>query len=247
MDIPELANALTLYLAPFLPYLLKAGEKAAEEAGKKLGEESWNKAKSLWSKLRPKVEAKSSALEAAQDVGESPSDEDALASLHQQVKKLLNIDPSLADELSALLVTNDASIQVIVSGKGGVGVGGDAVGSTIITGDGNAVGNNNSVSVTKTNAVTHGATLSEFTALLSQLREELLRASFDDRVRQVINADVKVIEAETNVDQPNLPLIESKLKGIESLAKSTVGIGTVAMTLVPIVQKVVEYAQVLFR
>jgi hypothetical protein len=121
------------------------------------------------------------------------------------------------------------------------------VGSTIITGDGNAVGNNNSVSVTKTKAVAHGATLNEFTALLSQLREELLRASFDDRVRQVVEADVKVIEAETSVDQPNLPLIESKLKGIESLAKSTAGIGTAAMTLVPIVQKAVEYAQVLFR
>lgn len=38
MDIPTIAHNLTTFLIPFLPYLLKAGEKAAEEAGKKLGE-----------------------------------------------------------------------------------------------------------------------------------------------------------------------------------------------------------------
>lgn len=34
MDIGALASSLTTALVPLLPYLLKAGEKAAEETGK---------------------------------------------------------------------------------------------------------------------------------------------------------------------------------------------------------------------
>ncbi len=34
MDVTTLAKDLAVFLTPFLPYLLKAGEKAAEEAGK---------------------------------------------------------------------------------------------------------------------------------------------------------------------------------------------------------------------
>jgi hypothetical protein len=45
MDITTLAKDVTLFLTPFLPYLLKAGEKAAEEAGKKLGGDAWERAK----------------------------------------------------------------------------------------------------------------------------------------------------------------------------------------------------------
>lgn len=37
MQAIELAQSITPFLAPFLPYLFKMGEKAAEEAGKKLG------------------------------------------------------------------------------------------------------------------------------------------------------------------------------------------------------------------
>ncbi len=51
---PELSQQVTTFLAPFLPYLLKAGEKAAEEVGKKLGADAWEKAKSLWGRLRSK-------------------------------------------------------------------------------------------------------------------------------------------------------------------------------------------------
>ena len=35
MDVVTLAKDLAVFLTPLLPYLLKAGEKAAEEAGKK--------------------------------------------------------------------------------------------------------------------------------------------------------------------------------------------------------------------
>jgi hypothetical protein len=247
MEFSEMAHFLTLYLAPFLPYLLKASEKAAEEAGKKIGEESWNKAKAIWGKLRPKVEIKPSALEAIEDVGKSPGDEDALASLRQQLKKLLAGDSSLMAEMSDLVKTIEPSNNVIVSGSRAVGIGRDAIGSTIITGDANAIGNNNSINVTKTSAETHGITLAEFIELLSQLRSEMLNTTLDDRLRQAIDTDVKTIEAEVEDDAPSLPLIESKLKSIESIATSAAGLGSASMALIPIIQKAIEYAQVVFK
>ena len=55
--------AIACALVPLLPYLLKAGEKAAEETGKAVGSQSLEWAKSIWSKLQRKVEAKPIALE----------------------------------------------------------------------------------------------------------------------------------------------------------------------------------------
>jgi hypothetical protein len=77
MDIPILAQNLSTLLAPFLPYLLRAGEKAAEEAGKRIGTDAWEKVKSLWARLSPKVEVSPILLEAVQNVASTPADPDA--------------------------------------------------------------------------------------------------------------------------------------------------------------------------
>jgi hypothetical protein len=68
------------------------------EAGKQLGVDAWEKAKSLWGKLRPQVDAKPAAQEAAQDVAETSDNEDAQAALRLQLKKLLvGLAPWLAE------------------------------------------------------------------------------------------------------------------------------------------------------
>jgi len=103
MEPQTLAQQAVAFLTPFLPYLLKAGEKAAEEVGKKLGEAAWEKAKALWGKLRPNVEAKPAAREAATDVAANPQDGDAQATLRHQLKKLLAEDETLAAEVARLL------------------------------------------------------------------------------------------------------------------------------------------------
>ena len=54
--------ALTSFLAPILPFLLKGGEEAAQEVGKEIGLDAWEKAKAIWSKLKPKIEAKKAVL-----------------------------------------------------------------------------------------------------------------------------------------------------------------------------------------
>ena len=134
MDIAALANSLTTALVPLLPFLLKAGEKAAEETGKAVAGQSLEWAKSLWIKLQPKVEAKPAALEAAQDVAHAPEDEDLQAALRVQLKKLLTEDQSLAEEVSRWLEQGKAAgITVTASGDGSVAIGGNVQGSTINT------------------------------------------------------------------------------------------------------------------
>ncbi|HYV13370.1 MAG TPA: hypothetical protein VE980_20870 [Pyrinomonadaceae bacterium] len=137
MDIGAMASSLTTVLVPLLPYLLKAGEKAAEETGNAVAGQSWEWVKSVWTRLKPKVEAKPAALEAAQDVALSPEDQDAQAALRIQLRKLLTEDQSLADEVSRWLEQGKAAgITVIASGERSVAIGGDAKDNTIVTGDG---------------------------------------------------------------------------------------------------------------
>jgi hypothetical protein len=61
------------------------------------------KAKAIWSKLQPKVEAKEAAKEAAADVAQSPEDQDLQASLRVQLKKILDADKTLAEEIAKIL------------------------------------------------------------------------------------------------------------------------------------------------
>ncbi len=131
-------SILTAFLAPFLPYLLKIGEKAAEGVGEKIGGDAWEKAKALWAKLSPKVVAKAAAEEAAKDVANDPKDTDAQAALRLQLKKLLNQDPTLASDIARLFeeAKQTGSVtNVIASGERAVAIGGNASGNTIITGD----------------------------------------------------------------------------------------------------------------
>ena len=140
MDIGAIASSLTTVLVPLLPYLLKAGETAAEETGKAVAGQSWEWAKSLWTKLQPKVEAKPGALEVAQDAAEAPEDQDAQAAFRQQLKKLLTEDKSLAEEVSRWLEQGKAAgINVSAAGERSVAIGGDVNSSTIVTGDQNKV------------------------------------------------------------------------------------------------------------
>jgi len=142
---PQLPAQLVQLLAPYLPYLLKglklAGQEAAKALGEKAGEQGFEQAKALWEKLRPKVEARPAALEAAQDAAAHPDDEDALAALRLQLKKLLAEDPALAQEMTRLLErTRPTGRTVIASGSRSVAIGGDVTGSVIVTGDRNKVG-----------------------------------------------------------------------------------------------------------
>src|SRR5262245_58360753 len=129
MDIGAMANSVTTALVPLLPYLLKAGEKAAEETGKTVANQSLEWGKSLWSKLKPKVEAKPAALEAAQDVAQSPQNQDLQAALRVQLNKLLTEDQSLAEEVGRWLDQGKAAGNIVTaSGERSVAIGGGVKG-----------------------------------------------------------------------------------------------------------------------
>ncbi len=143
MDVTELAKNLVAFLSPFLPYLLKAGDKAAEKMGEQVGEKlapglgkrAWQTAQTLWGKLRPRVQTKPAAQEAAQDVAEHPDDADAQAALRRQLVKLLD-DAALAQDLAQVWEqAHAAGVTLFVSGDRNVVAGRDIIGATIFTGD----------------------------------------------------------------------------------------------------------------
>ena len=116
MDI----SLLVKVLAPCLPFLITVGNKAAEGASQKVGEDIWNKAKAIWGKLQPKVKAKEAAQEAAGDVAKNPGDEDSQAALRIQLKKILSADPELVAEITKILeepAPQPAGDNIQMSGK----------------------------------------------------------------------------------------------------------------------------------
>jgi hypothetical protein len=131
MDI----SALTAFLAPFLPYLLQAGQKAASDAADALGEAAWPHAQKLWARIRGKVEEKPAAQEAATDVAKAPQDERARGALELQLEKLFGEDPTLAQDVGQLWDEAQRAGVVIASGERAIAVGGSATGNVFVTGD----------------------------------------------------------------------------------------------------------------
>lgn len=133
---PQLLQQLTTFLAPFLPYLLKAGEKAAEEAGKKLGEAAWEQAKAIWEKLRRKKNVE----QVAQTAAALPDNAALLEALRTEIVRALQEDAVLRAEVARLWEqAKAAGVNVIASGERSVAIGGNVSGSVIITGDQNVV------------------------------------------------------------------------------------------------------------
>jgi hypothetical protein len=255
------AAAVTTFLVPVLPYLFKTGEKVAEEAGKKIAGNAWDWAKDLWGKLRPKVEAKGAALDAAKDVAQTPDNKDAQTVLRVQLTKLLTEDAALAQEVTEWLKrARAAGITVTASGERSVAIGGDVSGSIVNTGsgnaisggismkgDGNVIGAGNTVSVTKTRVAPQGVTRDDFAALIAQMSELLRTNSLNQDDRDTLEMNLGTVEKETKKDKPRLPLIESSLKSVESLVTSTESLGSITTKLLPILNRAVESAKELFQ
>lgn len=132
--------ALTAFLAPMLPYLVRAGQSAAEEAGRVIGEQAWSHGQALWQRLRPRVEEKAAAKEAVADVVQQPDDEEARIVLKRQLEKLLAEDDELAADVERLWADARAANVVTASGERSVAVGGSVRDSIIITGDDAKIG-----------------------------------------------------------------------------------------------------------
>ncbi|MFP3939661.1 MAG: formylglycine-generating enzyme family protein [Thermoanaerobaculia bacterium] len=122
MDVALLAEAVRLFLAPALPYLVGLGGKAAEEAAKEAGKAGVQK---VWKRLRPEVEARAGAKEAAGDLAADPGDPDAQAAFRLQLKKLLAADEALAGEVARELEAAGVVYRAEQSGSGAIAQGSD--------------------------------------------------------------------------------------------------------------------------
>ena len=143
IDIPKLAEAVVAFLVPYLPRLLKAGEKAAgkavEKIGEKAGEKAWQWAGLLMEKLRPKAEANPFAKRALDKAAATPENSDAQAALRQELKELLESDSPLAAELSALLDgAKAAGVVTLAAGDRSIAAQ-QMTDSAAVSGDGNTV------------------------------------------------------------------------------------------------------------
>ena len=126
-------SALVSILAPCLGVLMAGATAAAEEIGKAVGPDLLAHAKRLWARLRPHVEAKPAALEAAEDVAQRPDDGRTRAAFELQLEKLLRDDPALAAAV-APIVKDAVAAGVVAAGERNVAVGG-SVSGVIVTGD----------------------------------------------------------------------------------------------------------------
>jgi hypothetical protein len=148
LDAAALAKMVTSLLVPAIPYLLKGGEQAWGEASKKIGTDTWEWAKAIWTKLvsrsksKPDGEEKTTEIvKAATEVANNPSDEDAQAALRFQIKKLLTDDPELGLEIEkALNEAKNSSAQTSIR-IGGIDISGGAT----VTNSGNIIGGNQTI------------------------------------------------------------------------------------------------------
>ncbi|MBD2178423.1 hypothetical protein H6F42_16005 [Pseudanabaena sp. FACHB-1998] len=107
--------AVTSLISSCLPSLLKLGDKAAEIAGSKIGEDAWATAKKIWEKLRPKVEEKKVIANAVEAVVESPEDEDCKEFFQKKLQKLIEENQDLTEAIAKILQESaplPASVQI---------------------------------------------------------------------------------------------------------------------------------------
>jgi hypothetical protein len=89
----------TSVVAALAPYLMKAGEEFAKEAGKSVA----NKIGELYQFLNEHFKKHPNAKEALDDLKAKPDDNDAQAALRVQIKKLLETDPDMVRKIEQLL------------------------------------------------------------------------------------------------------------------------------------------------
>ncbi len=140
MDIGTLAQDLTAFLAPFLPYLVEAGKKvgsrASEEIGKRFGEAAWQKAQALWDALRGKPNVEQVARTAAA----LPDNQALREALREEIERALAEDQALATTVMRLWAQVQTTQQTTTAvGNRSVAIGGDVTNTVIITGDHNRV------------------------------------------------------------------------------------------------------------
>jgi hypothetical protein len=115
--------ALVAFLAPFLPALVKAGEKVIDETAGALASQAGKRAKALWQKIFPKLEQSPAGVGAAERVAASPEDKRAQGALELELEELFKKDGALKREVQRMI--EEAQQAGVFATHGGLAVGGD--------------------------------------------------------------------------------------------------------------------------
>jgi hypothetical protein len=117
MDYKQIAAEIIIFLSPFLPYLVSAGEETAKEIGKRFGETGFEMVKSLWSKIKNSAKDTQKLNGVATALATDPDNEHLQSALAEIVAKQLASSPKLAGELINLM-KNDQAVQKILVEEG---------------------------------------------------------------------------------------------------------------------------------
>jgi len=115
----QLAQQVTDFIEPVILYLVIGSRRAAEEAVKKVGNDTWKRKKKLWEKLysRETPELK----EAAGNMVVAPYDPEVKQVLVQEIWELLERDPDLAigvssfmeDKITKKVLSQESSVRLV--------------------------------------------------------------------------------------------------------------------------------------
>lgn len=110
-SLVQLAQAVTNFLEPLLPYIIIGTTKAAEEAGKKAGSDVWERGKNLWGKMCSKEQPE--LKEAAGNMVILPTDYEVKKAFYQEILKTLEKYPEVAKKISSMM--EDGVIQRVIA------------------------------------------------------------------------------------------------------------------------------------
>ncbi|HEV7668570.1 MAG TPA: SUMF1/EgtB/PvdO family nonheme iron enzyme [Thermoanaerobaculia bacterium] len=118
MELAPLAEQVVAALAPALPFLLDKGATAADAAIKEMGKDAWEKAKSVWARLRGKIAKDEDAEKATEKLALDPKNGRLQRLLAPLLEGLLEGDEGTVAALRELLGAGETIQQVEVSGAG---------------------------------------------------------------------------------------------------------------------------------
>ena len=99
MDISNLAKLIVLYLSPFFPYLLEIGHGYLG----KMGEDAWDKTKSLWKIIPKKIKSDSRYREMRKKVSEGSESDKYIADFANLFEEYLKIDRLFVEKVKIVL------------------------------------------------------------------------------------------------------------------------------------------------
>lgn len=102
-NISQLAQSISLFLAPYLPYLIRGIKEVGKGAAEKLGEEFTTSGLKQAKVIYGRLAKKRAVARAAEQVLQMPDDPDTTAAFRLQIKLLLQSDAALAAEVTEML------------------------------------------------------------------------------------------------------------------------------------------------